>query len=381
MSERIRIPGPSAHLDFLIIGAMKAGSISLLEFLAAHPSVFVPQNREPHYFSMRYHYSSFYYRWLFRARRPQQICGEASTSYSDVNEFPQCPERIANDAPNARIIYVIRDPVERILSNLRYLRLRGHEINIDSKVVTDNELWNKSRYRNTIDAYLDFFPRSRLFVADLHELNKDEVWLRRILSFLKLDPNPYDKLALPQANISFQRDIESLLVRGTKRTPLGRPLKDALPDETIQQLKTFASPSKQLDDIEIPGISAEVLRKRFPDLCNELDSQYQWARTHFIDLPEDPVTGNSQPAEPEPEDFRPLSMQTDVKPEAKPMEPAALETAPAVTSTGVTTDPVTEAESVPRSAEPTQPTVVTEPEAEAEAEAEIIEPREAANAR
>ena len=133
MSERIRLPGRCAHLDFLIIGAMKAGSTSLFEFLAVQPSVYAPRNKETNYFSMRTHYSSSYYRWLFRGRGEEQLCGEAFTSYSNVSRFPRCPERIANDAPNVRIIYLIRDPIERILSNLRHLGLRGKKLVLTRK--------------------------------------------------------------------------------------------------------------------------------------------------------------------------------------------------------------------------------------------------------
>jgi Sulfotransferase domain len=283
MNKRIRLPGPCAHLDFLVIGAMKAGSTSLFEFLAAHPSVYVPGTKEPHYFSMRYYYPSSYYRWLFRARGEQQICGEASTSYSNVNRFPRCPERIANDAPNVRIIYIIRDPIERIMSNLRHIRLRGHDIGIDSKAVTDPSLWNKSRYRDTIEAYLEFFPRSRMFVADLHDLRKDDEWLRRVLRFLELDHHSCEKFVLPQSNVSNRRRIASPWVSRIALSPLGALLRDMLPGERIQQLRNLVSSSKQPDDAEISGINADVLRERFPDLCDQLDSQYQWVRKHFIE--------------------------------------------------------------------------------------------------
>lgn len=282
MSERARLPGPCAHLDFLIIGAMKAGSTSLFEFLAAHPSVYVPRNKEPHYFSMRYYFPSAYYRWLFRERTQDQLCGEASTSYSNIYRFPRCPERIANDAPNARVIYLIRDPIERVLSNLRHLRLRGQKIDVDSKTLTDPSLWNKSRYRATIEAYLRFIPRSRIFIADLYDLPGDDDWLRKVLRFLDLD-DPSESLALPRSNVSERRKIASPWVSRMARTPLGSLVRDMLPSGKIQQIKNVASQSTRRDLPDISGINEEVLRARFPDLCGELDSQYLWVRKHFIE--------------------------------------------------------------------------------------------------
>ena len=284
MSERIRLPGPCAHLDFIVIGAMKAGSTSLFEFLAAQPSVYVPRNKEPHYFSMRYYYPASYYRWLFRGQKQEQLCGEASTSYSNVNRFPRCPERIANDAPNVRIIYLIRDPIERILSNLRHLRLRGQEVGIDSKAVTDPSLWNKSRYRDTIEAYLEHFPRSRIFVADLEDLPQDDDWLRRVLRFLDLDDSA-ENLALPLSNVSEQRKMANPWVSRMALSPLGSLVRDILPGGTIQQLKNLVPRSASSDHAEATGINAEILRARFPDHCDQLDSQYRWVRKNFIETP------------------------------------------------------------------------------------------------
>ncbi|MGI9318797.1 MAG: sulfotransferase family protein [bacterium] len=290
MHERKRIPGPCAHLDFVIIGAMKAGSTSLFEFLAEHPAVIVPSSKEPHYFSMRYYLPSLYYRSLFSSRASGQICGEASTSYSNVNRFPLCPERIAKDAPNARIIYMIRDPIDRILSNLRHLQLRGYDTGIDSQAVRDPSLWNKSRYRDTIEAYLEFLPRARLFVADLRDLQKDDEWLRRIVSFLELDPQHYDKFELPQSNVSSQRNIRSRWINQFARSPLGALLRDILPSESIKKLKDAASNPSETEnaggsDSKNDGldINEEMLRSRFPEECEQLDSQYQWVRKHFID--------------------------------------------------------------------------------------------------
>lgn len=282
MNERIRLPGPCAHLDFLVIGAMKAGSTSLFELLAAHPSVYVPRNKEPHYFSMRYHYPNLYYHWLFHGRGQGQLCGEASTSYSNVRRFPRCPQRIANDAPNVRVIYLIRDPIERILSNLRHLRLRGQNIDIDSKAVTDPNLWNKSRYRDTIEAYLEFFPRSRLFIADLCDLANDNEWLRRVLRFLDLNDSS-ENLALPRSNVSEGRSIASPWVSRIARSPLGALARDMIPGGRIQQFKNFVSQTTNVDGANVSGITAEALRARFPDLCGELDSQYLWVRKHFIE--------------------------------------------------------------------------------------------------
>jgi Sulfotransferase family len=114
-------PWPS----FFIVGAAKAGTTSLFESLAQHPQIFTPRVKEPHYFSTisppperRAFFPSIRdereYLALFASARADQVSGEASTSYL---WDPQAATRIHSVAPGARIIAMLRDPVERAWSH------------------------------------------------------------------------------------------------------------------------------------------------------------------------------------------------------------------------------------------------------------------------
>jgi hypothetical protein len=131
------------HLDFLIIGAMKAGTSSMFDFLAAHPGVDAPRNKEPHYFSRSYRMPVTYYRWVFRGRIEGQITGEASPTYSRVQRYPEVPRRIAADAPGIPLIFMIRDPVERLLSHYRHRLLLGRQSGDAAKEIAP-ALWERS---------------------------------------------------------------------------------------------------------------------------------------------------------------------------------------------------------------------------------------------
>jgi hypothetical protein len=118
--------------DFFIIGAARAGTTTLATELSHHPKVFVCDPKEPFFFShesVRARGCESWYQGLFARRRPDQICREASTSYSCWPECGDVAGRIALAMSGARLIYLIRHPVERAYSHYHYydvVRL-GHQ--------------------------------------------------------------------------------------------------------------------------------------------------------------------------------------------------------------------------------------------------------------
>jgi hypothetical protein len=104
--------------DFVLIGAAKAGTTSLYALLDRHPDIFMPKVKEPEFFARddRYAEGIESYAAAFAAAAPGQIAGEASTIYSLSPLFPKTAERIAAHIPQARIIYVMREPVSRAYS-------------------------------------------------------------------------------------------------------------------------------------------------------------------------------------------------------------------------------------------------------------------------
>lgn len=104
--------------DFFIVGAPKCGTTSLYAYLRQHPDIYLPAVKEPHYF---YRGSAQFcavndldrYLALFAGARPKQICGEASSCYI---LYPDSLTDILDFSPTAKIIAMIRNPVDMILS-------------------------------------------------------------------------------------------------------------------------------------------------------------------------------------------------------------------------------------------------------------------------
>jgi hypothetical protein len=115
--------------------------------------------------------------------------GEASTSYSKYPEYTGVPERIAETLPGVRLIYVVRDPVERIRSHYQHRSLTGAEREpIEIAVLKDPRYVDCSRYAYQIERYTRVFPRESLLVVASEHLRSDrERTIREIYGFLGVD--------------------------------------------------------------------------------------------------------------------------------------------------------------------------------------------------
>ena len=109
--------------DFLIVGAQRSGTASLFDALMAHPMVTAPTTREVHYFDLRYWRGRRWYHRHFD-RPPDQRSGESSPYYLF---HPRVPARVAADVPRARVVALVRDPIERAWSQHQFNRRTGRE--------------------------------------------------------------------------------------------------------------------------------------------------------------------------------------------------------------------------------------------------------------
>ena len=113
--------GPAALPSFLVLGVAKGGTSSLLAWLATHPQLWCHPRKELHFFDLDWQHGPEWYASHFPAfRSATQIqCGEATPNYF---QLPEGPERVRQLLPHARLIVLLRDPLERALSWLQHLR-------------------------------------------------------------------------------------------------------------------------------------------------------------------------------------------------------------------------------------------------------------------
>ncbi|MGH3373093.1 MAG: sulfotransferase family protein [Nocardioidaceae bacterium] len=185
---------------FLVIGAMKAGTTSLHQYLAAHPQVFMAPGKELHFFvegltgapgrAGGWEKGWDWYAQQFQDAGGALAVGESSPSYTAYPLRTGVPARMARGIPDARFIYLMRNPFERARSEYVHKRLNGVERrSITSALLDDPAYLDKSRYAMQIEQYLAHFPSDRLLPVLSEDLRSDRsATMARIWRFIGVDP-------------------------------------------------------------------------------------------------------------------------------------------------------------------------------------------------
>jgi hypothetical protein len=178
--------------NLLIVGAAKCGTTSLHNYLSAHPEIQMPEVKELRFFQdPRCLERLDDYAGFFDARAP--VRGEATPAYTCYPLIPGVPERIRDAIPEAKLIYLIREPVERAIAGYAEAQANDRdERSADDALGDLDDAYNtylaQSRYAMQVERYLRVFPREQLLVvhqADL--LARRAETLRRIFRFLGVD--------------------------------------------------------------------------------------------------------------------------------------------------------------------------------------------------
>ena len=104
--------------DFVIIGAMKCATSTLHDQLARIDGISMTEPKEPNFFSDELNWAKGmgWYESLFESMPVDDLKGESSTHYTKLPTYPLCIPRMHEHLPNAKLIYVMRDPIDRIVS-------------------------------------------------------------------------------------------------------------------------------------------------------------------------------------------------------------------------------------------------------------------------
>lgn len=180
--------------DFIIIGAAKAGTTSLHYYLDQHSQISMSWPKETNHFTRANYKSNLeWYKNCFPDR--PGLRGEASPTYS---HFPACkdvPERICDVLPQVKLIYLVRDPVERAVSNYyhKYFN-RTESRNIERAFAEidslDDPYIAPGRYAMQLERFMSFFPLSQIMIFDNRDLKQArESTVGSVLSFLGVEPD------------------------------------------------------------------------------------------------------------------------------------------------------------------------------------------------
>jgi len=212
--------GSRALPDYIVLGAQKAGTTSLHRYLEAHPSVLPCLVKEVQYFSMHHDLGEAWYRSHFPTKRAlareaarhggTALTGESSPYYLF---HPLAPARARGCVPDARLIVLLRDPVERAHSHFHHAMKHGLEDASSFSEALDREgarlagesdesiaqgtafhhrnhsYVARGAYATQLRAWLKHYPRDQILVLSAAELTeKPGVVLQEALRFLGLPP-------------------------------------------------------------------------------------------------------------------------------------------------------------------------------------------------
>jgi hypothetical protein len=160
--------------NLVIIGAARCGTTSLHVYLRDHPEVFMARGKELNFFreERNWHRGLAWYEQQFPPGS-ERIYGESSVGYTSYPESPGVPERMAAVIPDARLVYLVRDPVERAASEYEYMWYAGVETRSAATAIFapgPNRYVDRSRYAVQLDRFLAHFPPERILVLDQHGL-------------------------------------------------------------------------------------------------------------------------------------------------------------------------------------------------------------------
>lgn len=260
--------------NFFVIGSMKSGTTSLWFYLQAHPQVFMSRPKEPNYFCTQESFDTRrgWYEELFREAGDAVAIGEASTGYTKYPTHQGVPARIAALVPDARLIYLIRDPIERIRSQYLHVRRHAHEHRpIREALIQNPNYVNYSSYWKQLQQYLEWFPRDRVLVLESETLLRDRVpTLRRVSEFLSIDPAAFSD----NIDTEFHQARTARVHRPAfRRVSSSRPYRAAaqlVPDVVRSPLRRFTSENLEPETVQIPDDVRRSLEDAVRDDVAEL---------------------------------------------------------------------------------------------------------------
>lgn len=179
--------------NFVICGAPKAGTTSLYESLKQHPNVYMSSVKETDFFQHNYHKGMDWFQSFFQDYKGEKAIGEASPgNMIHLN----APERIARHIPDAKLIFILRNPIERAYSQYWYGIYRGDQnclISFSDLIHDQNNFWGKrvielGMYYEQICRFESFFNSSQLKIILYEELsNNYHQVLNDICNYLEIE--------------------------------------------------------------------------------------------------------------------------------------------------------------------------------------------------
>ena len=217
--------------DFLVIGGQKCGTTSLYNYLGRHPEVTRSSKKEPLYFDTMYSLGSLWYRAFFPSRfdKPDCLVGDGSV-HSILH--PHAPARAFGLVPQAKIIILLRNPVDRAYSHYQMSKRNRMEtlsfedavhgederLGVELRKINENGRYFspafvyhsyllRGVYVDQIMRWMDVFPREQFMIVDNEDLSSETLkTMNGVYEFLELRPR--GELKTKKSNVRNYPDMD-----------------------------------------------------------------------------------------------------------------------------------------------------------------------------
>lgn len=188
--------------DFLVIGAMKSGTTWLYNMLKQHPNINMAKDRkEVHFFDRYYDRGIDWYKNKFKDTS-DKTTGEVTPDYLHNKE---CAYRIKKIIPNVKLICVLRNPVNRIFSEYKYIK-QNKNYNGDFRQFINETNYNaleKGLYYKQLEPYFKLYDSKNIEIIIFEKLIQNEKeFIKKIYKFLGVDSNFIPQDTNEKANVS-----------------------------------------------------------------------------------------------------------------------------------------------------------------------------------
>lgn len=215
--------------DFIIIGAGKSGTTSLYKYLGHHPQILLPNKKELRFFDRNFNYGYQWYLAQFPAicDRPEWLTGEASPSYFFL---PHVAQRIYDFAPQTKLIVMLRNPVERTISDYYQNQTSGkNSLSLAENILQEQTrleqqspaelaygggILSQSLYYYKIKRWMRIFPPEQFLIIDSDRFfTQPGATMQQVFTFLNLSPveevsyQPHNKGAYPQVSTNVKQQL------------------------------------------------------------------------------------------------------------------------------------------------------------------------------
>ncbi len=272
-------------VDFFVPGFSKCGTTTLCTLLGEHPKIFIPEEKEPNYFAHAYDRHSWdWYENFFKPARPGQLLGDGSTFYSTDEQAENACSRILERYPEAKFIFIGRDPIKRIESSYREFHHSGRCYGVNAPYSIAGALQQfpnmvaDSMYWKLLCVYRRRVPDERILALCMEDLRKDPAsQLKRCFEFLGVDPSVRIERLDRKLNPAEAKLYDTRLLRFLRTHPRRRPIWPRLPQKwavwiegSLGLRKPFTGPAPW--DPDTRAWFVELVRdeaRRYLDYCGK----------------------------------------------------------------------------------------------------------------